>query len=95
MMGASRAVLLGGWLHVCWAATRLLELAPSPEDVAPNSIALSAAGGSMADGKTTGGGDPCVPRARADVRAQEPSFELVEVPQELEDVRPQGGDEGR
>ena len=40
MMGASRAALLGGWLHVCWAATRLSELAPSPEDAAPNSIAL-------------------------------------------------------
>ena len=59
-MGASRAALLGGWLHVCWAATRLSELAPSPEDAAPNSIALPAAGGSMADGKTTG-------RARMDV----------------------------
>jgi len=42
MMGASRAALLGGWLHVCWAATRLSELAPSPEDAAPNSIALPA-----------------------------------------------------
>ena len=60
MMGASRAALLGGWLHGCWAATRLSELAPSPEDAAPNSIALPAAGGSMADGKTTG-------RARMDV----------------------------
>ena len=59
-MGASRAALLGGWLHVCWAATRLSELAPSPEDAAPNSIALPAAGGSMADDKTTG-------RARMDV----------------------------
>jgi len=34
-------------------ATRLLELAPIPDDAAPNSMASRAAAGSMADGRTT------------------------------------------